>query len=107
MVSDAQKIAQAIMLRDSLNGVGSHQVRIHPNNDPVQIKYMFKEQKLLVRQADVASATTALNALLGVGTWTSETDKPVAGVTKNCAPGESSPGAQMGYVEVLSLASPS
>ena len=44
MVSNAQKIAQATMLRDSLNGVGTHQVRIHPGNDPAQIEYMFKEQ---------------------------------------------------------------
>lgn len=90
MVSNAQKIAQAKMLRDSLNGVGTHQVRIHPGNDPAQIEYMFKEQTLHVRNADAPSAITALNLLQGAAGWTSQTDKPVHGVTTFLLPANAS-----------------
>jgi subtilisin family serine protease len=78
MVSNAQKIDQATMLRDSLNGVGTHQVSIHPGNNPAQIQYMFTEQRLLVRNRDVPTATTALQ---GFGTVTSQADEPLGGVT--------------------------
>jgi Subtilase family len=80
MSSDAEqrKEKQAKGTRKALRDAGKD-VRIHPNNDPSRMEYMFEADVVLVRDGDVDAVRRALHQL-GHDNWTFKRNTPIKGV---------------------------